>query len=183
MIGGHRIEGHAIVSADDRIAGPDGLTPPALRHEEDWRRFQAALDEASLVVLGRLGHEANPNPAGRRRLVLSSGVAALEQRPDAWWWNPAGLSAAEAMATAAPEGGTAAVVGGRRVFDLFLGLGYDAFVLVRMPAVTVGEGVPLFSAAASGLTAEHSLAAAGLRPGEPEGLDPAGSAVLTRWFR
>ena len=31
-----RIAGYAIVSDDDRIAGPDGLVPPALRNEKDW---------------------------------------------------------------------------------------------------------------------------------------------------
>ena len=64
------VEGHAIVSVDGMIAAADGSMPPALRNEADWRIFQAALDAAVLVVLGRLGHERNPNP-GRKRLVLS----------------------------------------------------------------------------------------------------------------
>lgn len=183
MIGPYRIEGHAIVSADDRIAGPDGVTPPALRHEGDWRRFQAALDRAAVVVLGRLGHAANPNAAGRRRLVVSTAAAGLERRPDAWWWNPAAVPAADALAQAAPGAGTAAVVGGRRVFDLFLGLGYDAFVLVRMPGVVLGAGVPVFSTIGADRTADELLAAAGLRAALPEPLDEHASAVLTRWVR
>ena len=49
---GYSIEGHAIVSADDRIAGADGLTPPSLNNPADWARFQAALDDA--VLDGRM---------------------------------------------------------------------------------------------------------------------------------
>ena len=62
-----RIEGYAIVSDDDLIAGPDGRTPDALRNEADWAYFQRELDRADLVALGRLGHEANPNVRQRRR--------------------------------------------------------------------------------------------------------------------
>ena len=89
MIGRWSFEGHAIVSADDRIAGPDGLTPASLRNEADWARFQAALDAAAVTVLGRLGHEANANRKGRNRLVLSSSARGVTRRDDAWWWNPA----------------------------------------------------------------------------------------------
>jgi hypothetical protein len=180
MIAGCRIEGHAVVSADDRIAGPDGGTPPSLRHPEDWRRFQAALDRAAVVIVGRLGHERNPNP-GRNRLVLSSSAAGVERRADGWWWNPAKASAAEALAAAAPGGGVAAVTGGRRVFDLFLGLGYDSFFLTRMPGVPVPGGMPIFSAIAEGRSAEAVLTVGGLEPVREESLDDAGTAVLTVW--
>lgn len=180
MIAGCTIEGHAIVSADDRIAGPDGATPAALRHPEDWRRFQAALDRAAVVVLGRYGHEQNPNP-GRNRLVLSSSARGIERRADGWWWNPAAATAADALAAAAPGGGIAAVVGGRRVFDLFLGLGYDSFVLVRMPGVSVSGGVPVFSGVAEGRSADALLTIGGLEAARDEPLDAAATAVLTLW--
>ncbi len=84
----YRIEGHAIISEDERIAGPDGQTPAALRNETDWRRFQAALDAAAVVLLGRRSHEANPDPKGRNRLVVSSSAGGVERRSDGWWWNP-----------------------------------------------------------------------------------------------
>ena len=71
------IVGHAVVSADGRIADHNRQMPEVLRNDKDWRRFQAALDRAALVVLGRLGHEAHPNP-GRRRLVVTSRVERLE---------------------------------------------------------------------------------------------------------
>ena len=125
MIGRYEFHGHAIVSGDDRIADRDGVTPAALRNEKDWARFQAALDRAVLTVLGRLGHEANPNVKGRNRLVLSSSARGIERRADAFWWNPAEVMLDDALAEAAPAGGIVAVPGGRRVFDLFLhGVGF-----------------------------------------------------------
>jgi hypothetical protein len=181
MIGGFRIEGHAIVSSDDRIADAGGTMPPGLRNEADWRLFQAALDRAAIVVLGRRSHLATPNPASRTRLVLSSGVAGIERRSDAWWWNPADMKAAEALARAAPGGGTAAVVGGRAVFDLFLTLGFDAFYLARAAQVMLPGGVPVFSKIASGKTAGDALATAGLKAEPPRELDAAAGVTLVTW--
>jgi len=181
VIGNWSIHGHAIVSADDRIAGPDGLTPESLRNDADWARFQAALDEAAVTVLGRLGHEANPNLKRRNRLVLSSSARGIERRADAWWWNPADALLDEALARAAPAGGVAAVPGGRQVFDMFLEIGFDAFHLVRARDVRIADGVPVFSAVTAGESAEHTLAAHGLVPGPTEELDPAAGVLLTVW--
>lgn len=181
MIGAFAIHGHAIVSADDRIADQNGVTPPSLRNEADWRRFQAALDMAAVTVLGRLGHELNPNRLGRNRLILSSGVRGVERRADAWWWNPAEASVEAALAAAAPAGGIVAVPGGRRVFDLFLALGFDAFHLARARQAAIPAGVPIFSAVADGLTAEAILSARGLVPGPTEMLDPLADVVVTIW--
>jgi len=171
--------GHAIVSADDRIADATGRTPPALRIEADWIRFQAALDRAAVTVLGRLGHEANPNRRGRNRLVLSSGVRGIAHRADGWWWNPADVPLADALRAAAPDGGIVAVPGGRRVFDFFLDVGYDAFHLTRAEAVVVAEGIPVFSGLGEGAGADARLAGAGLRPGP--GVEIDAGVRLTVW--
>ena len=183
MIGPWRIHGHAIVSADDRIAGPGGLTPPELRNEADWRRFQSALDAAAVTVLGRLGHEANPNTKGRNRLVLSSSAAGIARRADAWWWNPADVPLEVALGRAAPGGGIVAVPGGRRVFDLFLALGFDEFHLARALSVRVPGGIPVFSGVAEGRPADAELAAHGLVAQETELLDSQAKVTLTRWLR
>lgn len=181
MIGPYLIHGHAIVSSDDRIADASGATPPGLRNDIDWTRFQAALDRAAVTVLGRLGHEANPNLKRRNRIVLSSAAHGVERRGGEWWWNPADASLAEALATAAPEGGIVAVPGGRRVFDLFLALGYDEFHLSSVAGLTLPGGTPLFADVLKGKTAAGILAAHGLEAGKTVVLDPAASVSLRIW--
>lgn len=183
MIGGYTIEGHAIVSSDDRIADETGLTPPTLRNEADWRRFQTALDNAVITALGRLAHEANPNRKGRNRMVLSSSAHGIEQRADAWWWNPADISLVDALAEAAPIPGVVAVPGGRRVFDLFLSLGFDAFHLACAANVTIRGGIPVFSQVAQGRSAEDILVGRGLVAESREVLDPIARVDLTVWRR
>ena len=181
MQGKYAIEGHAIVSADDFIAGPDGVTPPSLRNDADWARFQAALDAAAVTVLGRLGHETNANAKGRNRLVVSSAAHGVERRADAWWWNPASAPLADALAQAAPSGGVVAVTGGIRVFDLFLASGYDAFYLARAHRVRIGDGIPIFGESAGGTGADAVLHRHGLRVRSTEILDPQNEVTLTVW--
>ncbi len=181
MIGPYTIHGYAIVSADDRIAGPDGRMPRALHDDEDWVRFQAALSRAAVSVLGRLGHEQNVNMLGRNRLVMSSAAAGLERRPGGLWWNPADVPVEVALRAAAPAGGLAVVVGGRRVFDHFLALGYDEFHLTRMAQLFIPGGVAVFSEVDAGHTADEILAARGLVARPLEWLDRAAEVSLTVW--
>ncbi|WP_230533826.1 hypothetical protein [Microvirga roseola] len=175
------VHGYAIISDDDRIADASGHTPEALRNDADWAYFQAGLDSSALTVLGRLGHEANPSPRGRLRMILSSSSPGLERRPDGWWWNPEKLPWDQAIRTMLPNGGRVAVPGGRRVFDLFLGIGYDTFHLSRAEGVRVPGGVALFSACDQGRGAEALLAERGLRPGSRLILDPAVPVSLVIW--
>lgn len=177
------MHGYAIVSDDDRIADAFGSTPDSLRNDADWAYFQEELDRADLVVLGRAGHLANPNRRDRRRLVLTSRVDGLRRDDDAAWWNPATLSWAQACAVLLPEGGRVAVPGGRRVFDLFLEIGYDAFHLSRAAGVRLTGGTALFSACDEGLSAAEVLSCAGLVPAGSRILDPAVPIALTVWGR
>jgi hypothetical protein len=183
MIGRYRIHGHAIVSQDDRIADAEGRVPPALRNDADWERFQAALDAAAVTILGRLGHESNPNLLERKRIVLSGSAQGIERRSDAWWWNPTDTALTDALAAAAPAGGIVAVPGGRAVFDLFLDIGFDEFHLARATRFRMGAGTPVFSECASGLSAEQVLLRRGLRASPPEQLDPAAGIILTLFTR
>ncbi len=140
------ILGLAIVSQDDCIADAQGNMPEVLRNDADWALFQSELDQASLTVLGRLGHEAHGNAKQRRRMIVSSRSSGLEERADGLWWNPDLLDWPTALARAVPEGGLIAVPGGQAVFDLFLGIGFDRFHLTRAHGVEVPGGRPLFSA-------------------------------------
>jgi hypothetical protein len=180
MIGRYRIHGHAIVSADHRIATPEGTYPKALFNKADQKHFHAALDEAAVTVLGRRGHETDRNPRLRNRLVVSSGARGIEKRKDAWWWNPAAVSAGEALDAAAPGGGIAAVVGGQRVFDMFLAF-YDEFDLARAERVRIPGGLTIFSNVERGSTPEVVLAANGLVPTGKDILDPHEYVTLTVW--
>lgn len=175
------IHGYAIVSDDDCIADASGRTPDVLRNEADWAYFQAELNLSDVTVLGRLGHEANPNPKRRLRMVLSSSSTGLEQRADGWWWNPGRLPWAQAIRIVLPEGGRVAVPGGRQVFDLFLKIGYDAFHLTRAEGTLVPNGVPVFSGCNDDNRAEAILAAHGLSPDPRRVLDPVGPVSLTIW--
>jgi hypothetical protein len=177
------IHGFAIVSADDRIAGPDGVTPPSLRNDADWAYFQRELNAADLVALGRRGHEVNANAMRRRRLVLSRRARGLEWRGEAWWWNPADIQWREAAAKLLPDGGRVAVAGGQGVFDLFMAIGYQAFHLSQARRVRLGAGRTVFAACESGLSAGTALAGAGLRPGAVEVIDAAADVTLTVWRR
>jgi dihydrofolate reductase len=179
----YEIQGHAIVSDDDMIAGPDGKTPEALRNAVDWGRFQKALDRAAVTVLGRKAHEENPNEKRRPRIVLSTNARGIEKREDAWWWHPTRATVTEALTAAAPDGGVVVVPGGRRVFDLFLNHGFDEFHLVRARGVTVPGGVPIFTECGPRRSAEEVLASRGLVPLPVEVLDAVAGVTSTVWRR
>jgi hypothetical protein len=175
-----RYEGHAIVSADGMIADAEGRMPEGLRNETDWAAFQAALDAAAIVVVGRLGHRRHANP-GRRRLVATSGIPGLatdRNDPLATLWNPAGIGLDDALADLGITGGTVAVTGGTRVFDLFLPL-YTSFSLSEANGLALPGGTPAFSAAHP----RAALAAAGLIPADVTLIDALSMVTSTRWER
>jgi sulfur carrier protein ThiS len=175
---GVSIVGHAVVSADGMIADASRRMPASLRNDADWQRFQAALDDAALVVLGRLGHEAHANP-GRRRLVVTGAVAGLEcdsRYERAMLWNPAGMTFGDVLAELGIEDGTVAVTGGQRVFDLFLPL-FNEFDLVEVAGVTIPDGVPCFSTEPP----QQVLAREGMKVTSTQTLDR--GVTLTIWRR
>lgn len=170
------ITGHAIVSADGRIADRAGNMPAELRRASDWQRFQAALDRAALVVLGRRGHEAHANP-GRRRLVLTRRVERLERIDElVTLWNPAGLDPDAALAELGISDGEIAVTGGQSVFDHFLPL-FTGFDLAIADDVLLPDGVPCFSAG----WPDEVLSGAGLAVAERRILEP--GVRLELWRR
>lgn len=154
--------------------------PPELRNDADWQRFQAALDQSALVVLGRIGHQRHPNP-GRRRLVLTRSIqrlASAPQDPLVHLWNPAGADIGEVLPELGVASGTVAVTGGTGTFDLFLDR-YDDFVLAEVHARVLPAGRPCFSAGHPRVV----LATAGLVPTRAELVDGEAGVTETVWRR
>lgn len=173
------VVGHAIVSADGMIADADGLMPPPLRNDADWTLFQAALDAASVVVVGSLGHRRHPNP-GRRRLVFTSRVREFITDGDdhlATLFNPESMAVADVLGAVALPDGVVAVTGGRRVFDHFLRQ-YDEFMLAEVNGFVLPGGIDCFSAGHP----RSVLAMTGMRPCEQTVIDAANGVTLTRWI-
>ena len=177
------IAGYAIVSDDDKIAGADGLVPASLQNEKDWAYYQAALARSDLVVFGHRSHDFEPNVRGDMRLVISRGPEGLEKRADAWWWNPERERWPEVAKRLLPNGGDVAVPGGQGVFDLFLGIGFDAFHLSRAHGVKLPGGRAIFSACEAGIPVETVLTRAGLRVSEKIALDPRHGVDTTVWVK
>jgi hypothetical protein len=175
------IHGYAIVSSDDRIADTTGLMPAALRNDADWRYFQAELDRADVVAIGRVSHEATPNVKGRRRLVLSREARGLERRADALWWNPLRKSWSDVIAEIAPGAVRVAVPGGQAAFDVFLDIGYSGFHLSRATRIALPGGRGLFRACERGVSSAALLAQNRLVAGPAEAIDAEAGVTLTLW--
>ncbi len=179
----YRLIGHAIVSADDRIADAGGHHPEALHNDADWALFQAALDRAVLTLIGRASHEATTNRKKRRRLIVSGSARGLELRTDGLWLNPAEVPLGDALQRVLPEGGEVAVVGGQGVFELVGGAGFTAFHLARVPRVHLPGGRGLFAACERGVPASSVLLSWGLVAGDDVLIDPEAEVTLTIWQR
>lgn len=180
----YEIHGYAIVSDDGMIADAAGAMPVQLRNDADWAYFQAQLDLSHMVLVGRRSHEAAPSTGRRRRVVMSRSASALEQRDNVWWWNPAAVSLADALARLLPSGGRVAVPGGQAVFDLLAHWrAFDQFHLSRAIGLSLPGGRPAFSAQAQGNSLESVLHEQGLSPSPNVTLDSQGPVVLAVWHR
>jgi hypothetical protein len=179
-----RIDGYVIVSADGMLANADRVMPKELKFEGDKRFFTEALDHADVIVHGRNSSEDQPNSPRRKRIVLTRRVGSLApdpSNPRATLWNPAGASFEAACEQAAVHGGTAAIIGGPYVFEMFMDR-YDTFWLSLAPRVELPDGEPCFPGVPA-QTPQQILAAHGLAAGEPRMLDPADGVTVTPWRR
>jgi hypothetical protein len=182
MIGAFRIEAYVIASADGMLGDESGVQPASLHFEADQRQFEEGLDRADVVVNGRHSQEGDSNSMSRRRLVLTRRVANVGPDPNnakARLWNPAGASLEAACAELGLSSGKVVVIGGPRVFTLFLKLGYDCFHLSRAVKVRLPGGMPVFSREKFDGDPDATLAAAGLKARPPVWLDDA--LTLTDW--
>jgi dihydrofolate reductase len=184
VIGGFRVEGYVIASADGMIADANGVMPRSLHHNADKRYFEAGLDHVEAVVHGRHSQEFQPKTLRRRRLILTRSVEALAPHPNnahALLWNPAGAPFEKACAALGVDSGTIAVIGGPMVYTLFLKMGYDIFHLCRAEGVLLPGGLPVFIRDLFGGEPDACLAAAGLRAGQTLWLGD--EVTLTDWTR
>ena len=174
MYGPFQIEGFATASTDGRLADHTGLMPNSLKLEADQRLLRAALDRADVLIHGRLSHEGQPISHLRRRLIMTRkvlGSAPVEGDERARYWNPAGASLEAACAAVGCEKGLLAILGGTEVYQHFLAIGYDAFILCRAVKVSLPGGVPVFPAGRRGASPETVLAGAGLHVAVARALD------------
>ena len=181
-----RIEGYAIASADGMIADAHAVMPDALKIEADHRFLERELDGVEAVVHGRRSHEGQPNSHRRPRLVLTRNVKAIARHPEhkkSLLWNPAGVPFDEACAALGLAEGKVAILGGTDVYDLFLGIGYDAFHLCRANKAKLPGGTPVFSRVQPGRSPEDVLSEGGLEPGSTQVLDDASGLSLVSWRR
>ncbi len=178
-----RVIGYAIISADGMIADANGRMPEGLIVAADQAFFHGSLARTDLVVHGRNSHEGGADAARRRRVVLTRATAALSlvsSHPDVFLWNPNGISFAQLLQRLEFRNGDIAVIGGTKVFDLFLRIGYDSFYLSRVAAIDLPNGQPVFSDVAE-QPPEHILAGHGLRLQRERTLDE--QLILQEWQR
>jgi hypothetical protein len=179
-----RIEGYAIVSEDGMLADAAGVMPDSLKFEADQKFFADGLDGVDAVVNGRHSHEQQPHSHLRKRLTVTLQVPAIAPDPaneKGLLWNPAGASFEQAWAALGLPDSSLGVVGGTRIFEMFLPR-YDVFYLTRAPGVRLPGGRPVF-ADVPARTPEDVLAGHGLRPGPRRTLDVAENVTLTAWSR
>ena len=168
-----RIEGYAVVSDDDRIADADGDMPDSLKNDAEWEFFQAGLSAADVSVLGRRSHDATPNHAKRKRLILTRSVRDVVRDGLIVFWNPQSCGISSALDAFDMPVSHLAVAGGRDIFDFFLTAEtpFTAFHLSRVRGVRLPGGTGVFSGVNRGQSAEAVLAEAGYQPGPLQVLD------------
>lgn len=179
-----RIEGYVIVSANGMLADANGVMPDVLKFRADQEFFESALDRVDLIVHGRNSYEDQPRSPQRRRIIVTgkiSAVAGDAANPKATLWNPAGASFDEASRYAGVTSGTAAIIGGPVVFEMFMDR-YDTFWLSQAHRLDIPAGIGTFPGV-PGETPQAILARHGLRPDERRVLDPAADVDLTAWRR
>ncbi len=179
-----RIEGYVIVSADGMLADANRVMPEALKFKGDLEFFTSGLDGAAVVVHGRNSFEDQPNSPLRKRIILTRRVASLEDDPEnemATLWNPVGASFEDACSHAGVREGTAAIIGGPTVFEMFLDR-YDTFWLSEAPHVRLPGGEGCFPGVPD-TSPQAVLTAHGLQPREVRILDAKNDVRVTAWRR
>ena len=174
-----RFVAHAIVSREGSIAARNGAMPPCLNVLEDQARFRAALQAATVTIVGREGHERHP-PGERSRLVLTSRVRGIERDGDrVIHWNPEEAALSDALLPFSERGGTAVIAGGTRVMTALLSI-TDRFDLAVASECSIPDGRPCLEGTTSVEEIERKLGSTGLAR---RSTSPLGAATLHVWER
>jgi hypothetical protein len=166
------------------LADANHVMPDSLKFEGDKQFFNAALDRVDMIVHGGNSHEGQPNSPQRKRLVVTRTVTSIADDPSnprALLWNPAGASFELARERLGVRAGTAAIIGGPNVFDMFMDR-YDTFWLSEASQILIPDGQPVFSGVPN-QTPRQVLAGHGLAPGDSQMLDAAHGVTVTPWRR
>lgn len=179
-----RIEGYVIVSANGMLADATRVMPSSLKFEADQKFFESALDRADLIVHGKNSYEDQDRSPQRTRIVLTRAINAVApdpENPKATLWNPERATFEDACRQAGVTSGTAAVIGGPVVFDMFMDR-YDTFWLSQAHGVTIPDGLGAFSGIPP-RSPEVILESHGLKPVETRLLDAVSKVDVTAWRR
>lgn len=179
-----RIEGYVILSANGMLADSSGAMPPELKFDADQRFFESALDRADLIVHGKNSFEDQPRSPLRTRIWVTRTVPALARdpaNPKATLWNPSGASFEDACRQADVTSGTAAIIGGPDVFNMFMDR-YDTFWLSQAHRLTITGGLGGFPGIPQ-RSPQDILASHGLKPTETRVLDVEQGVDVTAWRR
>jgi hypothetical protein len=179
-----QIEGYVIISSDGMLANAAHVMPDELKFEGDKHFFTAALDRSDLIVHGRHSGEEQPNSPQRKRLIVTSKVAALApdpSNPKATLWNPSGAPFEAAADAAGVRSGMVAIIGGPAVFGMFMDR-YDIFWLSLAARVKIPDGEGCFPGVPK-QTPQHILRSHGLIAGKTQILDAADDVSVTPWRR
>jgi hypothetical protein len=182
---GLRIEGFAIVSRDGMLAAADGYMPNSLKFDQDQVFLDRALDEAALLVHGRMSHEGQPNSPQRKRLLLTRAAGRFSPtpaEPNVWLWNPEVTPFFSVVEELGITSGKVAVLGGTAAYDMFLPL-YESFHLCRAGRVSLPGGVPVLSEIREGRPPDAVLSRAGLSLNREVTLDPEHELRYQEWRR
>ena len=179
-----RIEGYVIVSANGMLADASRIMPASLKFEADQKFFEAALDRVDLIVHGKNSFEDQPRSAQRTRIVLTRSVSALAsdpENPKATLWNPLRATFEDACRQAGVTSGTAAIIGGPEVFEMFMDR-YDTFWLSQAHGMIIPDGTGAFPGIPE-RSPEVILGSHGLKPTETLLLDAVSKVDVTAWRR
>ncbi len=179
-----RIEGYVILSADGMLADGSGVMPPQLKFDADQKFFESALDRMDRSGHGQHSFEDQPRSPLRTRIRVTRDVPTIAGDPanaKATLWNPAGASFEDACRHAGVTSGTAAIIGGPGVFDMFMDH-YDTFWLSQAHRITIPGGVGGFPGIPQ-RSPQDILSAHGLKAAEKHILDAAKDVDVTAWRR